>query len=89
MQFPWGVQHDTFHHIRVVFIGNSRSHSTGNIPNTFSIVAEESPLLSVDPALVGTPSSSGPGNENEFEEYDDEDEGGKLPGTRKRIQSRI
>ena len=45
-------------------------------------MAGESPLLSIDPALVGTPSSSSPENENdnEFGEHDDEDEGGEADG---------
>jgi hypothetical protein len=43
-------------------------------------MAGESPLLSIDPALVGTPSNSSPGNENEFEGHDDEDEGGEASG---------
>src|ERR1700683_3544533 len=54
-----------FPHIRVVFIGNSQSHSTGNSPTAFSIMAGES--LPMDPALVGTPSSSSLENENEVE----------------------
>jgi len=61
---------------------SSHSHSTGNSPNAFSMVTGESPLLSIDPALVGTPSSSSPENENDndFGEHDDEDEGGEADG---------